>query len=145
MIFRFLCILFLVVITSRGALAEVPSIVADQDATAQELTQLVVSGDFQKATDKIYDLLGKKPGKKEVFLAELKQYDGYKDSVVDKVFDKSYGTSLRQIIYVTLNSDKLALYQNFTFKRWPEGWVLTQYTIDEGNGGLFPSNWKFGP
>jgi len=117
--------------------------IADQDALALETTTLAIS-DPAAAVDKVISL-GNPTSQRDVFVASLKVAQNFQGGIIDKVWDKTYGTTLRQIIYMVSQDGKGTIYFRFNFKRWPKGWVLSNFAFDANDQQMFPPDWPLIP
>jgi len=117
--------------------------IPDPDDFALETTTQVI-GDVSGAVDKVVTAMGNS-SQRDILLASLKTVPDWHGGIIDKVWDKSYGTTLHQIIYTVATDGKGELYFRYNFKRWPKGWILANFAFKSENQQIFPPEWQLVP
>lgn len=136
---RLLLALLLLAATGPEAQAQKP--LEDPEAFAASIMR-----DYTNRIPEIAGMITEALGRSEMgdeFKREFERLAGARVSVTDKVYDVTYGSSLRQIVYYT-SLDRVAfVYLRFNFKRIGKGWVLVNFLFRDELSELFPEG--FGP
>lgn len=112
-------------------------IVDDMDATALAMSKAFSEDRVDDFVGMLADLIGT-PEQKASLLNTFGVLKGKKAELIDKVVDKSYGTSLRQIVYFLPYSDYNFIYLRFNFKRTGKGWIMANFLYKNETQEIFP-------
>lgn len=121
------------------ARAEDPAVQADPGAAAQNYTEMIASGRIDEGAKAIAGAIGA-ADRADSLAGPLGGFRNLKAEVTDKVVDKTYGTSLRQIIYVLNYPTTNFLYLRYNFKRTGKGWMLVDFTFKTETREIFPKD-----
>jgi hypothetical protein len=119
------------------AVAGSAKIVDDMDATALAMSEAFGEDRLDDFAGLLADLVGT-PEQKASLQNTFGAFKGKKAELIDKVVDKSYGTSLRQIVYFLPYSDYNFLYLRFNFKRTGKGWIMANFWYKNETQEIFP-------
>lgn len=127
------------------AQADLNIIIPDQDAEGLKITTMVADGQFDSAVDALLKDEGANDSSRSIVLANFQATVKSKGGLIDKIFDKTYGTSERQIIYTLSADGATTFYFRYNFKRWPKGWVFVNFAFEASTADLFPKVWTIIP
>ena len=123
---------------SGSAIAEVQP-VADPDQYAKDIMAFVSNGDEAGVAKKITQTLGK-PEAEQTFENGLGALKGKKVDLADKVIDKTFGKSLRKIVYYCYVENIGYVYFRFNFKLAGNGWHMVHFMFRSETQELFPKD-----
>jgi hypothetical protein len=134
------CLFALVVLSlhATAALADAQRI-EDPDKYAGEVMSLLSSNDMASVAKKVSDAVGK-PSYAENVQNALKALVDKKIDYSDKVVDKTFGNSLRQIVYYCFVENVGFIYFRFNFKMSSRGWILANFLSKSEASKLFPDD-----
>ena len=112
-------------------------IVDDMDAIALTMSKDFSEDRLDDVADMLTELVGI-PEQKTSVENSFGLFKGKRADLIDKVVDKTYGTSLRQIVYFLSYSDNTFLYLRFNFKRTGKGWILANFWYKTEGVEIFP-------
>jgi hypothetical protein len=138
---RFILTFWIVSLLCTSAHAAQPKQLQDPAVFSEEIMR-----DFASRADEVAQRLAEAVGHPENvdgLRKALSPFEGKKADLSDKVIDKQYGTSLRQIVYYQYIPDIGFLYVRFNYKRTNTGWVLANFLYKTENMEIFPPG--FGP
>jgi hypothetical protein len=130
----------LICITPHTPVQAAPQFISDANATIEKLDGTISTGDTQGLTDALVVLMGIQE-QKDSLASAFAYFKGKKPDVSDKVFDKTYGTSIRRIVTYHSYSDMTVLYARYTLKRFKQGWVLVNFDYKTETQQLFPPDY----
>jgi len=119
------------------ATAGEPKYIDDTDAVALAVSKAIGEDRLDDFATMLADLVGS-PEQKTALQNSFGTFKGRKADLFDKVVDKSYGTSLRQIVYVLPYTDIDFLYLRFNFKRMGKGWIMANFLYKTETQEIFP-------
>ena len=111
----------------------------DPDKYAGEVTALLSNNDVASVSKKISDAIGR-PSDAEKLQSALNVFTSKKSNYSDKVIDKTFGKSLRQIVYYCFVEDIGFVYFRFNFKMSSRGWLLANFNFKSETNELFPKD-----
>jgi hypothetical protein len=130
-------VLFLTVPLVGAAAAPVP--IGDPDKFSSAFMQSLSGRGARAAAVVVADAVGK-PDVIDNLHKFLQVFDGKKFDFTKKVFDRSFGDALRQIVIYAFVPDFGFFYFRFNFKMTSGGWVLSHFTLKSETEELFPKD-----
>jgi hypothetical protein len=115
-------------------------IIDDMDAVALTMSKAFSEDRLDEVAGMLTELVGI-PEQKTSVQNSFGHFKGKRADLVDKVVDKTYGTSLRQIVYLLPYSDNSFLYLRFNFKRTGTGWILANFWYKTETQEIFPTGY----
>lgn len=136
-----LACLFVVIALSLQSAAAIaaPQPIDDPDKYAGAIMALLSKSDVASASKKIAATIGK-PSDADKVQGGLSLLASRNVDYSDKVIDKTFGESLRQIVYYCFVKDIGFVYFRFNFKRSSGGWLLANFNFKTETNELFPKD-----
>lgn len=131
------CLLALCFARSIASAAPVP--IDDPDKYAAQVMGLMVKGDTAAAANVISESIGK-PGDAEAIKNTFGALSAKTVDYSDKVLDKTFGKSLREIVYYSFIDNLGFVYYRFNFKMSSRGWLLANFNFKSETNELFPKD-----
>ena len=134
------CLFGLVALLLHSAVAVAdPQRVNDPDKYAGEVMALLANNDVASVAKKVSETIGK-PTYADNVQNALKAFVDKKVDYSDKVIDKTFGKSLRQIVYYCFVENVGFIYFRFNFKNSSTGWILANFIFKSETNELFPKD-----
>ncbi|MFT3988258.1 hypothetical protein [Aestuariivirga sp.] len=132
-----MAVLAALVLSGPSVRAGTPQAIDDPAKFAQEISDLIAKSQTEEAASQVAAIVGV-PEQTAMLSGLVSTFKGHPLGVEDKVIDKTFGTSLHQIIYMFSFDQASFVYVRYNFKKTGIGWILANFNYQTETQGLFP-------
>jgi hypothetical protein len=126
-----------------SAAAGQPKLFSDPEVVAIELTEAIKNSEVDILMRDLATYTGASEEDPKLNKA-LEFFKGRVPQLADKVFDQTFGASLRQIVFYLPYKDFQFVYVRYNFKRMESGWLLANFNYKSDTTEIVPSGFVTG-